>query len=56
VWTAFANQLGTPADPVTPSVRLLLTVPGAILLANIIAAIPAVIAARMRPAPALRAE
>jgi hypothetical protein len=56
VWTAFANQLGTPADPVTPSVRLLLTVPASILLANVIAAVPAVIAGRLRPAPALRAE
>jgi len=56
VWTAFANQLGTIAEPVYPSVRLLLTVAGAIVLANLIAAIPAVIAGRMRPAPALRAE
>ena len=56
VWTAFANGLGTVPEPVTPSVRLLLTVAGAIVLANVIAAIPAVIAGRMRPAPALRAE
>jgi putative ABC transport system permease protein len=56
VWTAFTRQLGTAADPVTPSVRLLLTIPAAILLANLIAAIPAVIAGRMKPALALRAE
>jgi ABC-type antimicrobial peptide transport system permease subunit len=56
VWTVFANQLGTVPEPVTPSVQLLLTVAGAIVLANVIAAIPAVIAGRMRPAPALRAE
>jgi hypothetical protein len=41
---------------VTPSLRLLLTIPGAIVLANLIAAIPAVMAGRMKPAPALRAE
>ena len=56
VWTAFATQLGTVPEPATPPVRLLLTIAGAIVLANVIAAIPAVIAGRMRPAPALRAE
>jgi ABC-type antimicrobial peptide transport system permease subunit len=56
VWTAFTRQLGTPADAVTPSMRLLLTIPAGLLLANVIAAVPAVIAARMKPAPALRAE
>jgi ABC-type antimicrobial peptide transport system permease subunit len=53
IWTAFATNLGTLPEPVT---RLLLTIPGAIVLANVIAAVPAVIAGRMRPAPALRAE
>ena len=56
VWTAFTHQLGTAADPVTPSVRLLLTIPAAVLLANVIAAVPAIIAGRMKPALALRAE
>lgn len=56
VWTAFTQQLGTVANPVTPAVRVLLTIPAAVLLANIIAAVPAVIAGRMKPALALRAE
>ena len=56
IWTLFAHQLGTLAEPVTPSVQLLLTIPGAVLLANMVATVPAVIAGRMRPAPALRAE
>jgi len=56
VWTAFSNQLGTPPEPVTPSIQLLLTIPAAVLLANIVAAAPAVIAGRMKPATALRAE
>jgi len=56
VWIAFANQLGTLPDPVTPSLRLLLAIPAAIVLANVIAVVPAVMAGRMKPAPALRAE
>ena len=56
IWTVFARQLGTLPEPVTPSIRLLLTIPGAVVLANVIAAVPAVIAGRMKPAPALRAE
>jgi len=56
IWSAFATNLGTVPEPVTPSLRLLLTIPGAILLANLIAAAPAVVAGRLRPAPALRAE
>lgn len=56
VWTTFAHQLGTPGEPVVPSVQLLLTIPAAVLLANLIAATPAFIAGRMKPAIALRAE
>ena len=56
VWSAFATNLGTVPEPVTPSVSLFLTIPGAILLANLIAIAPAFVAGRMRPAPALRAE
>jgi ABC-type lipoprotein release transport system permease subunit len=56
IWSAFASQLGTLAEPVTPSLRLLLTIPAAVVLANMIAVVPAVMAGRMKPAPALRAE
>ena len=56
VWSAFATNLGTLPEPVTPSLSLLLTIPGAILLANLIAVAPAVIAGRRMPAPALRTE
>jgi ABC-type antimicrobial peptide transport system permease subunit len=56
VWSAFATNLGTLPEPVTPSLRLLLTIPAAVVLANMIAVVPAIIAGRMRPAPALRAE
>jgi ABC-type antimicrobial peptide transport system permease subunit len=56
VWSAFARQLGVPPEPATPSLQLFLTVPIAVLLANLIAAAPAMIAGRMQPAPALRKE
>ena len=56
VWSAFATNLGTVPEPVTPSLRIILTIPGAIFLANVIAIVPAFIAGRMRPAPALRTE
>jgi ABC-type antimicrobial peptide transport system permease subunit len=55
-WSAFAGGLGVPPEPATPSLQLLLTVPAAILLANLIAVVPAVVAGRMRPGPALRTE
>jgi ABC-type antimicrobial peptide transport system permease subunit len=56
IWTLFARQLGTLPEPVYPSLALLLIVPAAIVLANLIAVVPAFIAARMKPAVVLRAE
>ena len=55
-WRAFVDQLGYVPDPVIPLLAVLLIVPVAILLSNLIASIPARAAARMRPAEALRAE
>jgi hypothetical protein len=55
-WTAFATRLGTLPDPVTPFLFLAATLPVAIIVANLIAAAPAAIAGRMRPAPLLRTE
>jgi ABC-type antimicrobial peptide transport system permease subunit len=56
IWTLFADQIGALAEPVFPSLQLLLTIPAAIILANAIAVLPAFIAARMKPAVVLRAE
>jgi ABC-type antimicrobial peptide transport system permease subunit len=56
IWAIFARQIGTMPEQVTPSVPLLLTIPAAIFLANLIAAVPGVIAARMKPAIVLRGE
>jgi len=56
VWTTFERQLGTVVEPVTPWLPIALIIPAAIVLSNVIAAVPAAIAGRMKPAPALRAE
>jgi hypothetical protein len=55
-WNLFAEQLGVVPQAVTPLPLLLLIVPGAILLANLVAILPARIAAKTRPAVVLRAE
>jgi hypothetical protein len=56
VWSAFATHLGALSEPVVPPLALLLTLPAAVLVANLIAAVPAAIAGRMRPALVLRIE
>jgi hypothetical protein len=55
-WNLFADELGVVPEPVTPGLLLLLVVPGAVLVATLVAAIPAGIASRTRPALVLRAE
>ncbi len=55
-WNLFAEQLGVVPEAVTPVPLLLLIVPGAIALANLVAIVPGRIAARTRPALVLRAE
>ena len=55
-WNLFAEQLGVVPEAVTPVPLLLLIVPVAIVLANLVAIVPGRIAARTRPALVLRAE
>ena len=55
-WDVFADRLGVPPQPVTPVVAVVLLVPLLLLLANVVAAVPGRVAARMRPAAALRTE
>jgi hypothetical protein len=55
-WTLFAGRMGIVPDPVVPLALIGLLFPAGILLANIVAAIPARIAARTRPALVLRSE
>jgi len=56
VWTLFADEIGVIPEPVTPRGLILLVVPAAVLLANLVAVVPARSAARTRAALALRAE
>jgi ABC-type lipoprotein release transport system permease subunit len=53
-WRLFADQLGVPPEAVTPLAAVLLLVPGTILLANLVGAVPAWLAGRTRPAVVLR--
>ena len=55
-WNVFADQLGVVPEPVTPVVVALLLIPATIAFAVLVAAIPARIAGRLRPAPVLRTE
>jgi hypothetical protein len=55
-WTLFAEQIGVVPEPVTPLPLILLVVPAAVLLANLVAVLPARNAARTPAALVLRAE
>jgi hypothetical protein len=56
LWNLFATDLGVVPEAVAPVGLVLLVVPAAVLFANVIAALPGWAAARIRPAPVLRAE
>lgn len=56
VWSQFANRLGALNEPVTPVVALLAIFAAAVVVANLIAAVPAWNAGRTRPAQVLRTE
>jgi ABC-type lipoprotein release transport system permease subunit len=55
-WTTFANQLGYVPEPAVRLLPILVTIPAALLLGNLIAALPARAAARTRPAKVFRTE
>jgi FtsX-like permease family len=55
-WTIFADELGIVPEPVFPLVPIVLVVPAAVVVANLIAALPAALAARTPAAIALRTE
>jgi putative ABC transport system permease protein len=56
VWIFFAGRLGVRPEPAIPLLLLIVILPGALVLANLIAAIPARAAARTEPALVLRTE
>jgi putative ABC transport system permease protein len=55
-WEGFATHTGFASQPVTPLGHTALVVPVAILAANLLALVPAALAARREPAAILRAE
>jgi FtsX-like permease family len=55
-WRLFAGQLGVLPDPVVPVLAVLIAVPSALFLVNVVAALPGRIAARTQPALVLRSE
>jgi hypothetical protein len=55
-WSLFAGQVGVVDESVVPLAAVLLVVPAALLLANLLAAMPGRVAARVRPALVLRSE
>jgi ABC-type lipoprotein release transport system permease subunit len=56
VWQEFAFRIGIAPDPRVPLVTLLLFIPVAVVVANLLAAGPGWVAARLKPAPVLRTE
>jgi ABC-type lipoprotein release transport system permease subunit len=56
VWGLLADQLGVSGDPTWPVLGIVLLVPSALLLVNLVAALPARRAARTLPAVVLRSE
>jgi hypothetical protein len=56
VWTFFAHGLGVVPQSAVPLFVVLMTIPGALFLANLIAALPARAAAQTHPAIVLRSE
>jgi FtsX-like permease family len=55
-WRLVAEQLGVAAAPVVPPLPVLAIATGALLAANLVAAGPGWVAARIQPAPVLRTE
>lgn len=55
-WGVLAHQLGVLAEPVIPVAPVALVIPAMLVLANLIATVPAALAARTRPAIVLRSE
>jgi len=55
-WSVVATQLGVSSEPVVPVGLLLFMVAGTLVVTNALAAFPALLAARTRPAEILRAE
>ena len=55
-WWAVAEQLGVASGPVVPLLAITVVAIAAVLVAHVVAVIPAWRAARLRPAEAFRVE
>jgi hypothetical protein len=55
-WRVFAGQLGVLPDPAVPLVAIFASIPAALILANLAAALPGRTAAHAQPATVLRSE
>jgi putative ABC transport system permease protein len=55
-WVSFAGGLGVPARPVLPLLVALLVVPATLVIGNLVATVPAWLAARTQPAAVLRTD
>jgi hypothetical protein len=55
-WVLVNQGLGSPAEPITPALVVLVVIPATVLVANLVAALPARAAAATRPAVVLRSE
>ena len=56
LWNAFAHEIRAVPAPAVPAAAIVFLALGALLLANIVAAVPGRLAARTPPASLLRAE
>ena len=56
IWLTVAEQIGVVPEPVLPAALLALLAAATVLVANLVAAVPAWMAARTRPATVLRSE
>jgi ABC-type lipoprotein release transport system permease subunit len=56
IWTLFATRIYTLPEPVVPLRAVLVLIPATVLVANLVAALPARAAAATRPAVVLRSE
>jgi hypothetical protein len=54
-WTLFASRIGVVAEPIVPALSVGSVIPSAVLVAIVVSMVPGQIAARSRPALALRA-
>lgn len=55
-WHLFATDLGVTPEVVVPAIPVVLVLPAVVVLGNLLASVPGALAARIKPAPALRTE